>query len=1527
MTSSDEQHSQDDEVFTQIQPQITTVTNTNAKFPYLKKAEYDIWAMKMQNYITNSDLPCWNIVLNGNNRKKTTKDSNGNIKIYPPVSAEEHLAVQRKTKARTTLLTALPDDHMGDFYHLDDAKEIWLAIKARFGGNEESKKMHKPENEDVNLKFLRALPPSWSQVTLVLKTKGGLEYLSFDDLYNKLKSLEFDVKGYAPKPSSLANATFVSTVSTNNNNDTSSNHSPSYSISSSYSGNREASSSHGSVVDDVIYSFLAKSEPKQQLAYEDLKQIEKLDLEELDLKWQMAMLSIRVQKFEKKAGRKIKFNGQEAARFDKKLVQCYKCSQKGHFARECRAKASQDSQRYSAYKTQNAGKKTDDSQALISVDTFINWQDHEDAHADEGALKIYGMIAGMESDPDSERKATSEYALMGFTTDKEVQTCSFECEYKYNELKKLYNEQREEISNSSVELNAYKSGVKTLEAQIRCHQKNQLAYEEKIRILKFDLEDKSNLLAYHEKLVANAAQEKQALQAKLDNEIANTANWLQSSKNLVKLIDSSISVKDKVGLGYGSYENELYIDNEPSIFDSRPEDWLGKPLYSWFTKEGDMHGVPPPMTGNYMPTPVHVEIDESQFSYGQKQTNISETSSENVETCESNGDESNESENNNFDSCESNFSVSTFESASETVVESEPNVVMSKVWTDAPIIEEVDSDNEYVVTPGKANEKPSHADNKSAKFINTPRDMGNKHDSRRHMGKQVGEGYAFPKKACFVCGSLSHLIKDCDFHEKRMAQEQAMAKQNEKTNGMGNFNRKWDKMTIWENTQRVDPSNKIVPRAVLLQSGIVDLSSTRPNLSTPVPTGRQNLSKPVTTGRRNLPTPVPTGKAVPAGRPNYPIPVTSGRTNNTVRPFPSVFKPNRPNTQSASPSKRPLHRASPPKTSFSYFGGDKVKTAVKTSAGCSWSSSRYVWKKNTKNNGGSNNNNRLQSKDPLGRPKPGNPHKLTEDLGIVDSGCSRSMTGNRHRLENFQEFKGGNVTFGGGEGKITGKGTIRTAKLDFENVLYVKELQHFNLFSVSQICDKKNRVLFTETECLVLTKDFKLPDETQVLLKVPRKHNLYSFNLEDLAPQGNLAYLLAKATLDESTQWHRRLGHVNFKNMNKLVKDAFSRFSWVFFLAKKDETVGILKEFIKLVENQLNKKVEVIRCDNGTEFKNRDLIEFCGSKGIKRDYSNARTPQQNGVAERKNRTLIEAARTMLADSFLPTMFWTEAVATAFIFKTVWVSWSLVLNNWTELGKFDGKSDEGFLVGYSTQGPSNATTNNTVSQDINDFDTDDDQDVIILPSYPSNATSSPSQMAPQDSSRVNFILHLVVEGHQAEKEELASLERQEHEANVEAERLGLEFAQAEEDLIFSAAKSFLTTSINASYSWLYTQLLLVHHFSWCTTVTPGTHLLLGNQLFMISAPFATSTSLDILSAGASSLRYPHPSTFANEFATEDIYDNPGSGMFTSSSYDDEEPRADLTNMSSTENVNPTSTKWVKSAHPSSLIIGDICNSPS
>ncbi|GJW34999.1 putative ribonuclease H-like domain-containing protein [Tanacetum coccineum] len=322
------------------------------------------------------------------------------------------------------------------------------------------------------------------------------------------------------------------------------------------------------------------------------------------------------------------------------------------------------------------------------------------------------------------------------------------------------------------------------------------------------------------------------------------------------------------------------------------------------------------------------------------------------------------------------------------------------------------------------------------------------------------------------------------------------------------------------------------------------------------------------------------------------------------------------------------------------------------------------------------------------------------------------MTGNIAYLSDFKEFDRGYVTFGGGAhgGRISGKGTLKTDSLDFKDVYFVNELK-LNLFSVSRMCDKKNYVLFTDTECLVLSPNFKLPDETQILLKIPRKDNIYSFDMKNIVPKESLTCLVAKATLDESMLWHKRLGHINFKNINKLVKDNlvrglptkrfetdqtyvaclkgkqhrasckskvlnpitkplfmlhidlfcptfmsslmhkkyclvvtddYSRFTWVFFLATKDETSEILKNFIKEIENIADKKVKIIMCDNGTEFKNKVIDDFCREKGIRREYSVARTPQQNGVAERRNRTLIEAARTMLADSKLPTTFWAEA---------------------------------------------------------------------------------------------------------------------------------------------------------------------------------------------------------------------------------------------------------------------------------------------
>nr|GEU47584.1 hypothetical protein [Tanacetum cinerariifolium] len=325
----------------------------------------------------------------------------------------------------------------------------------------------------------------------------------------------------------------------------------------------------------------------------------------------------------------------------------------------------------------------------------------------------------------------------------------------------------------------------------------------------------------------------------------------------------------------------------------------------------------------------------------------------------------------------------------------------------------------------------------------------------------------------------------------------------------------------------------------------------------------------------------------------------------------------------------------------------------------------------------------------------GNPKQALKDKGVIDSGCSRHMTENISYLPDFEEINEGYVVFGGNPkgGKITGKGKIRTCKLDFNDVYFVKELK-FNLFSVSQMCDKKNIVLFTDTNCVVLSSDFKLPDENHVLLRVPKENNMYNVDLRNLVLSRDLTCLFTKATLDESNLWHRRLGHINFKTINKLVKCNLVR--------------GLPSKVVK--NNHYHQKllkiiilVLLVRRESNIEPL------FRGMKMIKREFSVARTPQQNGVTERKNRTLIKAARTMLADSLLPIPFWAETINTVcYVQNRILVTkphnktpYELllgrtpsigfmrpfgcpvtILNTLDPLGKFDGMADEGFSVGHS-----------------------------------------------------------------------------------------------------------------------------------------------------------------------------------------------------------------------------------------------------
>nr|GEV51044.1 hypothetical protein [Tanacetum cinerariifolium] len=348
-----------------------------------------------------------------------------------------------------------------------------------------------------------------------------------------------------------------------------------------------------------------------------------------------------------------------------------------------------------------------------------------------------------------------------------------------------------------------------------------------------------------------------------------------------------------------------------------------------------------------------------------------------------------------------------------------------------------------------------------------------------------------------------------------------------------------------------------------------------------------------------------------------------------------------------------------------------------------------------------------------------------DDKGYWDSGCSRHMTGNISYLSDFEPFDRGYVSFGQGGCKITSKGTIKIGKLEFENVYFVKDLK-YNLFSVSQICDNKNSVLFTDSECIVLGRNFKLSDDDNVLLRTPRQHNMYSIDLNNIVPHKYLTCLVAKASADEWKQ-HKascKSKLVNFvsKPLHTLHMDLFGPTS-ISSISHKWYCLVVTDDFS--------------RCDNGGEFRNKEINNFCSQKGIKREFSNARTPQQNGVAKRRNKTLIEAARTMLADAKLPVTFWAEAVNTAcYVQNRVLVNKS---QNKTPYELFNGRTPAiGFLKPFGCHVMILNTLNN-----LGKFEAKGDEDVsslryIALPNWVHDALLESSSSKPQDDCSADVL---------------------------------------------------------------------------------------------------------------------------------------------------------------------------------------------
>ncbi|GJR78016.1 ribonuclease H-like domain-containing protein [Tanacetum coccineum] len=377
----------------------------------MKKEKYDICAMEMEHYLEYIDNDVWKVIQNGNSKKRFSTRKDGVVKILPPVSATEIHAVEKERKARTILLMVIPKEHLRRFHGIDDAKDIWEAIRTRFGDNVNSKKMQKAvlkqqfkaftissseglekgydrfqkllsqleahgaevSTEDANHKFLRSFPLAWPNPAMTMRTKPDVDTLSIDDLYNNLRVFEQELTSTSKLSASAQNVAFVS-HSKSSNNKVKSGHTGPYSTytPSTSSNNILEREVPAGFADEVIYSLFAKQSEDLDLLHEDLEQIDDVDIEEMDINWQIAMIAIRMKKFYKKTRRRVRIDGNKPVGFDKKKLECFKCHNTGHFARECTSKGTNDGKkRDSFYQDQGAGKKEQNQNCLLTMDDGV----------------------------------------------------------------------------------------------------------------------------------------------------------------------------------------------------------------------------------------------------------------------------------------------------------------------------------------------------------------------------------------------------------------------------------------------------------------------------------------------------------------------------------------------------------------------------------------------------------------------------------------------------------------------------------------------------------------------------------------------------------------------------------------------------------------------------------------------------------------------------------------------------------------------------------------------------------------------------------------------------------------------------------------------------------------------------------------------------------------------------------------------------------------------------------------------------
>ncbi|GKC40474.1 ribonuclease H-like domain-containing protein [Tanacetum coccineum] len=509
-----------------------------------------MWVIRIKQYFQVQDYALWEVIENGNSWVSvpvTSQDGSTSVtKMTVPVTAEEKICKKNDVKARSLLLMALPNEHQLTFSQYANAKTLFAAIETRFGGNEATKKTQKAllkqqyENfkasssesldsifnrlqkivsrlailgvvitpEDLNSKFLRSLPPEWNTHVVVWMNKADIETLSIDDLYNNFKIVEQDVKKSVSANNGSQNLAFMTAQSTNSTDTVNTANSDVSTVSINVN-TASPKDDIATLSDATVYAFLANQPKGSQLVHEDLEQIHDDDLEEMDLKWQLALLSMRARKFYQRTGKKITISGSDTAGFDKSKVECFNCHKMGHFARECRNPRNQDS-RGRNHDTWN--RNQDSTRRTVNVEDTSK----------KAMFAIDGV--GFDWSDMAEEQVQTNMALMAFSDS--------ECDDLIVKL-----------NDSEFKTATYKRGLATLEDQLVTYKKNEVLFCEEIAVLKREVGCKEYELGVLRTELEKVKKEKESIDFKI-------TKFDKSAKDLDEMLESQRSDKDKQGLGY-----------------------------------------------------------------------------------------------------------------------------------------------------------------------------------------------------------------------------------------------------------------------------------------------------------------------------------------------------------------------------------------------------------------------------------------------------------------------------------------------------------------------------------------------------------------------------------------------------------------------------------------------------------------------------------------------------------------------------------------------------------------------------------------------------------------------------------------------------------------------------------------------------------------------------------------------------------------------------------------------------------------